>query len=231
MGYLDNSSVTVDAILTNKGRQLLATGGQLNITKFALSDDEIDYDLWNPAHTLGTNYYGAVIENMPILEALPDETQMLRYKLVTLPKEVTGIPVIEVSPSSLAFTSLTAEQIIKPTVSNMTGANDTMGYTLILSDDSVVSVVVEEFATVDDPTLANTNSMTSFIDDSTLGITTSGNTKTLVGKSFKVKAKLQGSNTTTIVRALITIVGNETGGFKTITVSVDPTKLQQPPIQ
>ena len=192
MGYLDNSSVTVDAILTNKGRQLLATGGQLNITKFALSDDEIDYDLWNPAHTLGTNYYGAVIENMPIIEALPDETQMLRYKLVTLPKQVTGIPVIEVSPSALTFTSMTGQQIIKPTVSNMMGANDTLGYTLILSDDSVVDVMVEEFAAIDDPTLANTNSLTSFIDDSTLGITTSGNTKTLVGKAFKVIAKSQG---------------------------------------
>jgi hypothetical protein len=27
MGYLDNSSVTVDAILTLKGRELLAKGG------------------------------------------------------------------------------------------------------------------------------------------------------------------------------------------------------------
>ena len=230
MGYLDNSSVTVDAILTNKGRQILATGGQLNITQFALADDEVDYDLWNPAHTLGTNYYGAVIENMPIIEALPDETQMLRYKLVTLPKQVTGIPVIEVSPSALTFTSMTGQQIIKPTVSNMMGANDTLGYTLILSDDSVVDVMVEEFASVDDPTLANTNSLTSFVDDSTLGITTSGNTKTLVGKAFKVIAKSQGSNTSTIVRALITIVGNETGGFKTITVSVDPTKFNLPPV-
>ena len=67
MGYLDNTTVTVDAILTNKGRQILASGGKLNIVKFALSDDEVDYDLWNPAHSLGTNYYGAVIENMPVL--------------------------------------------------------------------------------------------------------------------------------------------------------------------
>ena len=34
MGYLDNSVVTVDAILTNKGRQLLAQGN-FNITQFA----------------------------------------------------------------------------------------------------------------------------------------------------------------------------------------------------
>ena len=32
MGYLDNSTITVDAILTKKGRQLLSAGGNLNIT-------------------------------------------------------------------------------------------------------------------------------------------------------------------------------------------------------
>lgn len=34
MGYLDNTSLTVDAILTKKGRQLLSEGA-LEITKFA----------------------------------------------------------------------------------------------------------------------------------------------------------------------------------------------------
>ncbi len=54
MGYLDNSSVTVDAILTLKGRELLAKGGNaFNITQFAVGDDEIDYSLWNPDHPLG----------------------------------------------------------------------------------------------------------------------------------------------------------------------------------
>ena len=46
MGYLDNSSITVDAILTKKGREVLARGrNEFNITQFALSDDEVDYDL------------------------------------------------------------------------------------------------------------------------------------------------------------------------------------------
>ena len=46
MGFLDNTSTTVDAILTKKGRELLAKGdGQFKITRFRLSDDEIDYSL------------------------------------------------------------------------------------------------------------------------------------------------------------------------------------------
>jgi hypothetical protein len=96
MGYLDNTTITVDAILTKKGRELLAKGrNQFNITQFALADDEIDYDLWNPSHPGGTDYYGAVIENMPITEAVPDETQSLKYKLITLPPGTTQIPYID----------------------------------------------------------------------------------------------------------------------------------------
>ena len=47
MGFLDNSSVTVDAILTKRGREILSEGGDLNIVKFALSDEEVDYTLYN----------------------------------------------------------------------------------------------------------------------------------------------------------------------------------------
>ena len=74
MGFLDNSSITVDAILTKRGRQILAAGGDLNITKLALSDEEIDYTLWDVTHPNGTDSYGAVIENMSLLEATPNRT-------------------------------------------------------------------------------------------------------------------------------------------------------------
>ena len=238
MGYLDGSSVTVDAILTNKGRELLAAGGTLNITKFALSDDEIDYDLWNPAHTLGTNYYGAVIEGMPVLEALPDETQMLRYKLVTLPKDVIGIPVISVSPASIAFTSLQQQTVVVPATLNLPGGNSTLGYTVILSDDTVATLEVAPDGRLASLANAKTtgamaaaaqstadiNGVTSFLDDEVTGTTTAGKTIVRTGTKFVVKAKpITGTQTK---RALLTIIGNETGGFKTISIQVDPTNLQ-----
>jgi len=95
MGYLNNQVVEVDAILTKRGRELLSRGAQyFNITQFALADDEIDYRLWNPNHSLGSNYYGEIIEQMPILEAVPDEQQMMKSKLVTLPKTTRKVPVI-----------------------------------------------------------------------------------------------------------------------------------------
>ena len=97
MGYLDNTTVTIDAILTKKGRELLAKGrSQFNITKFALADDEVDYDLWNPSHPLGIDYFGTVIENMPITEAVPDETQSLKYKLITMDRGQISIPYLKI---------------------------------------------------------------------------------------------------------------------------------------
>ena len=98
MGFLDNTTITVDAILTKKGRELLARGqNEFRITKFALADDEIDYNLYDTSHPNGSNFYGAVIENMPVLEAFVDENQLMRYKLTTLPKETAKLPILELS--------------------------------------------------------------------------------------------------------------------------------------
>lgn len=245
MGYLDNSSVTVDAILTNKGRQILAAGGRLNIVKFALSDDEIDYDLWNPSHTLGSNYYGKVIEDMPIVEALPDETQMMRYKLVTLPKDVVGIPVISVQPSSITFTSLNQSLTVTPSTLNLAGGNSTLGYTAILSDDTVATLEVAPDgalvqATTTTPTVGVTRGGTTtanatvdfanFLDDEVTTTTTTGKSVIRTGLKFIIKPKAQADTTTNKV-ALLTIIGNETGGFKTVTVTLNPTNFNQVDIQ
>lgn len=98
MGYLNNTTVTIDAILTKKGRELLAKGrSSFNITQFALADDEVDYDLWNPSHPLGIDYFGTVIENMPITEAVSDETQSLKYKLITMARGQISIPYLKLS--------------------------------------------------------------------------------------------------------------------------------------
>lgn len=238
MGYLDNTTVTVDAILTNKGRQVLAQGGQLTITKFALADDEIDYNLWNPAHSLGTNYYGAVIENMPILEASPDETQMLRYKLVTLPKTAIGIPIIKLLPEGpITFTRLADQATITVTTSNYAGGNSTLGYTAILSDDTVASLEpapdsvmtgmraggqrsainrVDELGRAPVGTTDVTAVYSNFLDDETASITTSGNTitRTSSGKFILKPKSVIGTRS-----ALLTVIANETGGFQTIVIT------------
>ena len=137
MGFLDNTSITVDAILTKKGRELLARGqNEFRISKFALADDEIDYNLYDTTHPNGSNYYGAVIENMPLLEAFVDENQLLRYKLTTLPKETAIIPILEKTNQSMTFNGPGITQAITPNTRN--GVDS--AYTFVLQDASIANI-------------------------------------------------------------------------------------------
>jgi len=117
MGVLDNTTITVDAILTKKGRELLAQGeGKFKITKFALADDEIDYGLYDITHPNGSNFYGAAIENMNLLEAVPNQTLAVKYFLsnevgtgTTAPQStITGPTSIKASQTGV-FTANTSD--------------------------------------------------------------------------------------------------------------------------
>ena len=94
MGYLDNSSITIDAVLTKKGREILKNGGNLNITSFTLSDTGVDYSLWNPDDPSGSAYYGEAIENLPMLEANVHSEYNLRNRLVSLNQSSIAIPAL-----------------------------------------------------------------------------------------------------------------------------------------
>jgi len=217
MGYLNNSSITVDAILTKKGRELLARGrDEFKITNFALADDEIDYDLWNPDHPLGSAYYGVVIENMPIIEALPDETQMMKYKLVTLPKKVTRIPVVQVPQQNITLTT-GGRAIIQPTTVNFSRGNRTFGYTAILSDSDAAFIRVTRRAR----RRAAMASIPQFIGDQE-----AAQSVTVTGTQFQIIAKPQAAATK---KATIMIIGNETGGRTTINLTVTKQDLETTP--
>ena len=216
MGYLNNSSITVDAILTKKGRELLARGqNEFNISQFALADDEIDYSLWNPNHPLGSAYYGIAIENLPLIEALPDETQMLKYKLVSLPKNTVRIPVVKVGQTSITLTT-GGNSTITPYTANLTNGNSNFGYTAILSDSSVATIEVVTVAPQ-----ATAASIPAFIGDNE-----AAQSVAVTGLEFRITAKSQPISTKT---ATITIVGNETGGFVTINLTVQKQTLATTP--
>jgi hypothetical protein len=145
MAYLDNSEITVDAILTKKGRQKLASGQSLNITKFALGDDEIDYTLYEPAHPKGSAYYDSAIRAIPVTEASPDETQVLRYKLVTLPKGTTQIPTVRLGVPSISVNQSEGGVALLPTTSP--AGNTNAGYTMVLADTRAGTITVTRGAT------------------------------------------------------------------------------------
>jgi hypothetical protein len=206
MGYISNTTTTVDAILTKKGRELLARGNGFNITQFAVADDEIDYTLWTTSHPLGSSFYGAIIENMPLVEASPDETQSMRFKLVTLPRGTKEIPVISIGFDNII---LTAGQInsfpVRPVTSQgFNGAG--FGYTAVL-DNADGAVLVGTG-------LANTSTTTpGFIGDNG-----TKNAVVAVGTEFSLTPK----NVAAQITTTLTIIGNETGAIITVPIIVKP---------
>ena len=85
MGFLDNSGdIILDAVLTDTGRARLAKGdGSFNIKKFALGDDEINYETYDLNHTSGSAYRDLAILQTPVLEAFTNNASSMKSRLVT----------------------------------------------------------------------------------------------------------------------------------------------------
>lgn len=214
MGYLNNSVVTVDAILTKKGRELLARGdGSFKITQFALADDEIDYTLYNPDHASGSAFYGQAIENMPLLEAFPDETQVMKYKLSTLPRGTSKLPLLEAGYASISLRQ-GASLAITPQTLNYLGATSTFeagGYTATIADARVLS----NFTGVG----VNTEEADNLNNQTTLGTNVS---KTVIGTSINLTATTVNTlfGTRSSLQTTITLIGRDSGARVNIPVTI-----------
>jgi hypothetical protein len=217
MGYLNNQVITVDAILTKKGRELLARqDGSFRITQFALADDEIDYTLYNPTHPSGSAFYGEALENMPLLEAFPDETQMLKYKLTTLPRGTAKMPVLDIGFASITLAQ-GASLAITPQTLNYLGANqvfESNGYTATIADVRTMNTF--------SGTGVNTDQATQLNETQTYGTNVS---KTVIGTTINLTATtvntLFGSNTQ--LQTTVTFVGRDSGARITIPITITQT--------
>ena len=218
MGYLNNSVVTVDAVLTKKGRELLARGdGSFRITQFALADDEIDYTLYNPDHPSGSAFYGEAIENMPLLEAFPDENQAMKYKLATLPRGTSKLPILEAGYASITLRQ-GASLAITPQTLNYLGATSTFeagGYTATIADVRVLS----NYTGVG----INTEEAERLNSTTTLGTNVS---KTVIGTSINLTATTVNTlfgSTRTQLQTTLTLIGRDSGARVTIPVTITKT--------
>jgi hypothetical protein len=214
MSYLSSTSVVVDAILTKKGRELLAKNdGSFRITQFSLADDEIDYTLYNPNHPSGSAFYGEAIEAMPIIQAYPNDQEIMRYKLITLPRGTAKIPVLD-----LGYTNITLKQgaslSITPQTLNYLGATSTFeqsGYTATIGDVRTVS----SFNGVG----INTPEATSLNSTTTIGTNVS---KTVIGTTINITATtvntLFGANAS--LQTTLVVVGRDSGARISIPVTI-----------
>jgi hypothetical protein len=107
MGFLDSSTITVDAVLTKQGRELIKNGERLDISHFTVSDTGVDYRLWNPGHPSGSAYYGEAIENLPMLEAGVHAQYALNNRLVSYPQGTISVPALDISLPNATGTTLT----------------------------------------------------------------------------------------------------------------------------
>lgn len=206
MAYINNETITVDAVLTKKGRELLAAKGGLNINSYALADDEIDYSLYQPNHPQGSAYFDLAIRNTPVFEAFTDETQVLKYKLVTLPSGQTSIPVISLGQTSIYVDKdYKGEVVIVPSTNPV--YNTTLGYTAILANKDVGSIIGEQLQT------ATTATIPTFIGD-----VSSTTAQVALGIRFRF---VPNTSLTTTTSTTLTVVGNESGGSVSIPVTVN----------
>lgn len=216
MGYLNNTVVTVDAILTDVGRQLLAQqNGQFKITQFALADDEIDYTLYNPTHPSGSAYYGQAIENMPLLEAFPQATQVMKYKLVTLPRGTAVMPIINIGTSAISLKQ-GASYALNPQTLNYLGGTvvESSGYTATISDIRLMSTFQGVGIVTPDVQALNLANQTT-----TIGTSVS---RTVIGTTINMIATTVNTlfSSTNQLQATLTVTGRDSGASITIPVTV-----------
>mgnify|MGYP003640120202 FL=1 len=216
MGYLNNAVITVDAILTTKGREALASNdGSFQITQFALADDEIDYTLYNPTHPSGSAYYGEAIVNQPLLEAFPLESQIMKFKLATLPRGTAKMPIL-----NLGYAAITLQQgaqlAITPQTLNYLGNDqtfETSGYVATISDVRTLS----SFEGLGIQSAATTNANAT--STQTIGTNVSA---TVTGTQINLRATtintLFGTNSTLVTT--LTVTGLDSGARITIPVTI-----------
>ena len=216
MGYLNNTSVVVDAILTNTGRQLLAQNdGSFQITQFSLSDDEVDYTLYNPNQPSGSAFYGEAIENMPIIQAFPESNEIMKYKLITLPRGTAKLPVINLGYNTIVIKQ-GASLSITPQTLNYLGATSTFeqsGYVATIGDVRTTSA----FNGVG----INTPNATALNATGTVTIGTNVS-KTVIGTSINLTATTVNTlfGTNTVLYTTLTVIGRDSGARIQIPVQV-----------
>jgi hypothetical protein len=145
------------------------------------------------------------IRNTPVFEAFTDETQALKYKLVTLPSGVESIPIISLGQSSIDVDKdYKGEVVIVPSTNPV--YNTTLGYTAVLANKNVGTIIGEQLQ------VTSTSTIPTFIGD-----VSSTTAQVALGLRFRF---VPNSALTTTTVTNLTVVGNESGGSITIPVTV-----------
>jgi hypothetical protein len=152
---------------------------------------------------------------MPVLEAFPIETQIMKYKLATLPRGTAKLPVLGLGYSSVILKQ--GESLsITPQTLNYLGNNqtyETSGYSATISDIRLMSTYTGVGINSQAAISANTST-------STLGTNVS---KTIIGTQINLRATtintLFGSNVQ--LTGTLTVVGLDSGARLTLPITIN----------
>ena len=231
MGTLphDTANITIDCVLTKKGREFLAKNdGSFSIVKFALSDDEVDYTI---VKQYGIDVGKEKIEkNTPVLEAITSESIAQKYKIVSVSNQsLLYVPrltlVSSLSNNVLSLlTSKTSTLVLQQSV--VTG--ESVDPELV---DQVYEVTVNSrFLTISGKTpdvVGSGDSVTYFVTQ-TGGVSPSGGStcqftvasRALSSSVFNVYGTKNNKN---LIRTFINVRGSQSGAALDIEVNISQT--------
>jgi hypothetical protein len=126
MAFLDNSGdIILDAVLTDTGRHRLARGdGSFRIAKFALGDDEINYQLYDKQNASGSAYYDLSVLQTPVLEAFTNNTSLMKSKLISIPR------------TNLLYLPIIVQNTTKDAAKPFSSLGDGTSYLILVDDDT-----------------------------------------------------------------------------------------------
>ena len=150
---------------------------------------------------------------MPLLEAFPDETKIMKYKLATLPRGTSKLPLLEAGYAAIRLKQ-GGSLAITPQTLNYLGATSTFeagGYTATIADVRVMSnftgvgINTEEAERLNTVTTVGTN-VSKTVIGSTINLTAT-TVNTLFGTNTELQTTLQ-------------IIGRDSGARITIPVTI-----------
>lgn len=231
MGTLphDTANITIDCVLTKKGREFLAKNdGSFSIVKFALSDDEVDYTV--------IKQYGIEVgkekieKNTPVLEAITAENFAQKYRIVSVSNQnLAYVPRISlVSSLSNNVLSLLTSRTSTIVTQQSVVTGESVDPELV---DQIYEVTVNSrFLTISGRTpdvVSSGDSVTYFITQ-TGGVSPSGGSTcqfTLASRAISASVfDFYGTkNNKSLIRTFISIKGSQSGASLDIEVNISQT--------
>ena len=219
MGFLrhDTNDIMLDAVLTDKGRELLARNdGSFSIVKFALSDEEVDYNIISQ---YGRNVGKEKIEkNTPVFEALTTGYLAQGNRLTSISnKTLTHYPNISFTNSDITSFALglTGTTTISTSITQSINDTTTVPDELV---DHVYRVSVDNMfleVTNDVPESISSNNIATYllVKDSALDTTSGGS---ILSLALNLKSTLSAAmfnyyGTGTSVSTFVKVQGLQSG--------------------